>query len=247
VTPIADLRVKLYADGADLADMAALYQRRYIRGFTTNPTLMYKAGIRDYRQFAREVIAVIPDRPVSFEVFSDDFDEMECQARHIGTWGGCVYVKIPVTNTLGEPAYDLIHRLSHSGVRVNVTAIMTLEQVEAAVEALCGGAPSNVSMFAGRIADTGRDPMPIVAEALRIVAKEPRAELIWASPREVLNVFQANAIGCHIITLTSDILRKIDLVGKDLSEFSLETVKMFRSDAVRAGLSLDQAMRFSYE
>jgi transaldolase len=240
VKALTDLRVKLFADGADLAEMAALYRRPYIRGFTTNPTLMHKAGIRDYRQFAREVIAVIPDRPVSFEVFSDDFVEMECQARQIGTWGPCVYVKIPVTNSLGEPAYDLIHRLSHAGIRVNVTAVMTLEQVDAAVEAVRGGAPSNVSMFAGRIADTGRDPVPIIAEALRLMAKEPRAELIWASPRELLNVFQADTIGCHIITLSIDILRKTDLVGKDLSEFSLDTVKMFRSDAVKAGLSLDQ-------
>jgi transaldolase len=238
---IADLRVKLFADGADLADMAALYERPYIRGFTTNPTLMFKAGVRDYQQFARQVIAAVPDRPISFEVFSDDFDEMECQARRIVTWGPCVYVKIPVTNTLGQPSYDLIHRLSHSGIRVNVTAIMTLEQVESAVEALRGGAPSNVSMFAGRIADTGRDPVPIVAEALGLVARAPRAELIWASPRELLNVFQADAIGCHIITLSIDILKKLDLVGRSLSEFSLETVKMFRSDAVRAGLSLDLA------
>ena len=247
MTAVADLRVKLFADGADLADMTGLYRRSYIRGFTTNPTLMHKAGVRDYRQFARQVIGIVPDRPVSFEVFSDDFDEMECQARDIGTWGPCVYVKIPVTNTLGEPAYDLIHRLSHTGIRVNVTAIMMLEQVEAAVEALRGGAPSNVSLFAGRIADTGRDPVPIVAEALRLVAREPRAELIWASPRELLNVFQADAIGCHIITLGIDILRKIDLVGRDLREFSLDTVKMFRSDAIRAGLSLDPGLRHPHD
>jgi transaldolase len=247
VTAVADLRVKLFADGADLAEMTGLYQRSYIRGFTTNPTLMHKAGVRDYRQFAQQVIGIVPDRPVSFEVFSDDFDEMECQARDIGTWGPCVYVKIPVTNTLGEPAYDLIHRLSHTGIRVNVTAIMTLEQVEAAVEALRGGAPSNVSLFAGRIADTGRDPVPIVAEALRLVAREPRAELIWASPRELLNAFQADAIGCHIITLGIDILRKIDLVGRDLREFSLDTVKMFRSDAIRAGLSLDPGLRHRHD
>jgi transaldolase len=247
VKAIADLRVKLFADGADLADIAALYQRPYISGFTTNPTLMHNAGIRDYRQFAREIIAAVPDRPVSFEVFSDDFGEMECQARHIAAWGRCVYVKIPVTNTLGEPAYDLIHRLSQAGIRVNVTAVMTLEQVEAAVEALRGGAPSNVSMFAGRIADTGRDPVPLIEEALCLVAKAPRAELIWASPRELLNVFQADAIGCHIITLTSDILKKIDLVGKDLREFSLDTVKMFRTDAVRAGLSLDPGMQLHHD
>jgi transaldolase len=238
---IEHLRVKLFADGADLADMRMLAERPYIRGFTTNPTLMHKAGVRDYRLFGRQALAAIPNRPISFEVFSDDFAEMECQAREIAAWGGCVYVKIPVTNTRGEPAYDLVHRLSHSGVRVNVTATLTLEQVERAVAALRGGAPSNVSVFAGRIADTGRDPVPIMAEALRILSVEPRAELIWASPRELLNLFQADAIGCHIVTVTTDILKKLDLVGKDLREFSLETVRMFHQDALKAGLSLDEA------
>jgi transaldolase len=202
---------------------------------------MQKAGVRDYRQFAHEVLAAIPDRPISFEVFSDEFAEMERQAREIATWGRFVYVKIPVTNTRAKPAYDLIHRLSHSGVSVNVTAVMTLEQVERSVEALRGGAPSNVSVFAGRIADTGRDPVPMMADALRILAVEPRAELIWASPRELLNLFQADAIGCHIVTVTTDILKKLDLIGKDLGEFSLETVKMFHRDALKAGLSLGEA------
>jgi transaldolase len=241
VKAIEDLHVKLFADGAELSAMRMLSERPYIRGFTTNPTLMQKAGVRDYRQFAREVLAAIPDRPISFEVFSDEFTEMESQAREIATWGRCVYVKIPVTNTRAEPAYDLIHRLSHSGVSVNVTAVLTLEQVEGAVEALHGGAPSNVSVFAGRIADTGRDPVPMMADALRILAIEPRAELIWASPRELLNLFQADAIGCHIVTVTTDILKKLDLVGKDLGEFSLETVKMFHQDALKAGLSLGEA------
>jgi transaldolase len=238
VKRLADLRVKLFADGADVAEMLAMSRQSYIRGFTTNPTLMHNAGVADYRQFAREVLGAIPDRPISFEVFSDDFAEMERQAREIATWGRSVYVKIPVTNTRGEPAFDLIRRLSHADVKVNVTAVLTLDQVDAAVRALGGGAPSNVSMFAGRIADTGRDPAPILAEALRILAAAPRAELIWASPRELLNVFQADAIGCHIITLTSDILRKLDLIGKDLDEFSLETVQMFRDDALKAGFTL---------
>jgi transaldolase len=235
---IADLRVKIFADGADLSEMLTLYRLPFIRGFTTNPTLMHKAGIRDYRRFAQGVLAAIPDRPISFEVFSDDFADMERQAREIATWGRSVYVKIPVTNTRGESACDLIHRLSHAGVMINVTAVLTIEQVEAAVHALRGGAPSNVSMFAGRIADTGRDPVPFIEEAIRALAVEPRAELIWASPREVLNIVQADAVGCHIITLTPDFLRKIDLMGKDLGEFSLDTVRMFYNDAHEAGFTL---------
>jgi transaldolase len=238
VKSMAELHVKLFADGADLADMMDLYRRPYIRGFTTNPTLMHKAGVRDYRSFAREVVTAIPDRPISFEVCSDEFVEMEAQAREIATWGGCVYVKIPVTNTRGEPAYDLIQRLSHAGVRVNVTAILTLEQVAETVEALRGGAPSTVSVFAGRIADTGRDPVPIMSDAVQMVATAHRTELIWASPRELLNVIQADMVGCHIITATKDILAKLELIGKDLGEFSLDTVKMFHGDARRAGLTL---------
>jgi len=238
VNRISDLRVKLFADGADLADMPSLYRRPWIRGFTTNPTLMHKAGVTDYRRFAREVLAAIPDRPVSFEVFSDEFAEMEAQARTMAGWSSCVFVKIPVTNTRGEPSYDLIRRLSHSGVKVNVTAVLTLEQVEESVGALYGGEPSNVSVFAGRIADTGRDPAPLMAEAAEIVREAPRVELIWASPRELLNVFQADRVGCHIITLTGDLLKKLDLVGKDLREHSLDTVRMFHSDALKAGLRL---------
>jgi transaldolase len=238
VKPVTDLRVRLFADGADFPDMVSLRKQQYIRGFTTNPTLMHKAGVRDYRQFARDVLGAIPDRPISFEVLSDDFAEMDVQAREIAAWGRCVYVKIPVTDTRARPAFDLIHRLSHSGVRVNVTAVMTLEQVEGAVEALRGGAPSNISVFAGRIADTGRDPVPLMADAVALLAAEPRAELIWASPRELLNVFQADTIGCHIITLTTDLLKKLDLIGKDLNERSLDTVRMFRQDALKAGLTL---------
>jgi transaldolase len=215
-----------------------LYQRPYIRGFTTNPTLMHKAGIRDYRRFAAEVLKIIPDRPVSLEVFSDDFAEMERQAREIASWGSCVYVKVPVTNTQGRPSFDLIHRLASGGVRVNVTAVLTLAQVCASLDALRGGAPSIVSVFAGRIADTGRDPMPIMADAVRVLAAEPATELIWASPRELLNVFQADQVGCHIITLTPEIIKKLPLVGKDLAQLSLETVRMFHGDAAKAGLAL---------
>ena len=232
---ISDLRTKIYADGAELDGMLAMYRLPHIKGFTTNPTLMRKAGLTDYQAFARQVLAAIPDRPISFEVFSDEFPEMERQAREIATWGEHVYVKIPVSNTHREPAYDLVHRLSHAGVKVNVTAIMTLEQVQAVTDALAGGAASNISVFAGRIADTGRDPVPHLKAALEIMSAAPSAELIWASPRELLNVFQAHDIGCHIITVTNDILKKLSLVGKDLEDYSLETVKMFRDDAVAAG------------
>lgn len=233
-----NLRTKIFGDGADLEAMLALYRQPYIRGFTTNPTLMRKAGVTDYRAFAQQALAAIPDRPISFEVFSDEFDEMERQAREISAWGDNVYVKIPVTNTKRAPAYDLIQRLSHAGVKVNVTAILTLDQVRSVAQAVKGGAPSNVSVFAGRIADTGRDPVPLMAEAVQILRVEPKAELIWASPRELLNIFQADAIGCHIITVTSDILKKLAVVGKDLSEYSLDTVKMFYDDARAAGYSL---------
>jgi transaldolase len=235
---VSDLTVKVFGDGAELDGMLALYREPFIKGFTTNPTLMRKAGIVEYRGFARKVLDAIPDRPISFEVFSDEFRDMERQAREIATWGENVYVKIPVTNTRRAPAYDLIHRLAHAGVRVNVTAIMTLEQVRAVTDALAGGAPSNVSVFAGRIADTGRDPVPLMAEALAIMRREPKAELIWASPRELLNIMQADAIGCHIITVTHDILKKLALVGKSLDDYSLDTVKMFHDDAQKAGYQL---------
>jgi len=235
---ISDLRTKIYADGAELDGMLAMYRLPHIKGFTTNPTLMRKAGLTDYQAFARQVLAAIPDRPISFEVFSDEFAEMERQAHEIATWGEHVYVKIPVSNTRREPAYDLVRRLSHTGVKVNVTAIMTLEQVQAVTDALAGGAPSNISVFAGRIADTGRDPVPHLKAALEIMKAAPAAELIWASPRELLNVFQAHEIGCHIITVTNDILKKLSLVGKDLGDYSLETVKMFRDDAVAAGFRI---------
>ncbi len=236
-----DLKVKLFADGADKAGMMEMYRKPFVKGFTTNPTLMRKAGVSDYRGFAEEILAAIPDRPISFEVFSDEFDEMERQAKEIATWGDNVYVKIPVTNTRREPAYALVKRLSHGGVKVNVTAMLTLDQVRYVAESLRGGAPSCVSVFAGRIADTGFDPVPLMAEAVRILADVPTAELIWASPRELLNVFQADSVGCHIITATNDILKKLDLIGKDLAEYSLDTVKMFYNDATQAGYKLHGA------
>ena len=239
MTTVNDLKVKLFADGADKSGMLEMYRKPFVKGFTTNPTLMRKAGVSDYRGFAREILDAIPDRPISFEVFSDEFDEMERQAREIATWGENVYVKIPITNTRREPAYDLVRALSHEGVKVNVTAMMTLDQVRAVADAVRGGAPSCVSVFAGRIADTGRDPMPIMAESVRILADVPGAELIWASPRELLNVFQAEAVGCHIITATNDILKKLDLIGKDLADYSLDTVKMFFNDARQAGFALE--------
>jgi transaldolase len=235
---IEDLRIRVFGDGADLSDMVKLAREPYISGFTTNPTLMRKAGVADYRAFAREVLAAIPNRPISFEVFSDNLAEMKRQAKEIATWGEHVYVKIPVTNTKAESASTIIYDLSHSGVKVNVTAVLTLDQVEEVVDALKGGAPSCVSVFAGRIADTGRDPLPIMVAALELLRCAPAAELIWASPRELLNIFQADAIGCHIITVTTDILKKFTLVGRDLVDFSLDTVKMFRDDAVKAGYCL---------
>jgi transaldolase len=236
---LEDLRVKLFADGADLTTIAELAKRPGIKGFTTNPTLMRKAGVADYRQFARDVLAVVSDRPVSFEVFSDEFDEMEQQALEIASWGENVYVKIPVTNTLGEFAGPLIKRASAAGVKLNVTALMTLHQVARVMECLAERTPSCLSVFAGRIADTGRDPVPIMAEAVRLLKAHPLAEVIWASPRELLNIIQADAIGCHIITATSDVLAKLPLIGKDLLEFSLETVRMFRQDALQAGFTIE--------
>jgi transaldolase len=235
---LSDLKVKIFADGADKEGMLEMYRQPYIMGFTTNPTLMHKAGVSDYRAFAMDIVRAIPDRPISFEVFSDDFDEMEQQARKIAGWGENVYVKIPVTNTRGETSVDLVRRLSRAGVKVNATAMMTLSQVRNMVNVLGNGPSAYVSIFAGRIADSGRDPMPVMAEAVEICSPYKNIELIWASPREVLNIFQADAVHCHIITATDGILNKLDLIGKDLDEFSLDTVKMFRNDAVSAGFSL---------
>jgi transaldolase len=236
--PVTELRVKVFADGADRAGMLEMYAKPFIRGFTTNPTLMRKAGVGDYRAFAAEVLAAIPDRPISFEVFSDELDEMERQAREIARWGENVNVKIPVTNTRGEPTYDLVGRLAHDRIHVNVTAVFTLEQVREIAGRLHRDTPAFVSVFAGRIADTGRDPVPHMAEAKGLLRGLPRAELIWASPREVLNVFHAEEAGCDVITVTNDLLAKLAGLGKDLAAFSLDTVKMFRDDAVKAGYRL---------
>jgi transaldolase len=239
MSTVERLSVKIFADGADLAGMLDLYRQPYIKGFTTNPTLMRKAGINDYRGFARDVLGVIRDRPISFEVFSDEFPEMERQAEEIASWGENVYVKVPVTNTRGESAAPLITCLSRRGVKLNVTALLPLGQVREVVAAVSGGAPACISVFAGRIADTGVDPVPLMAEAVRILAEQaPNAELIWASPRELLNIVQADAIGCHIITVTHDILKKLSLLGRDLKDYSLDTVKMFHSDAAQAGFTL---------
>jgi len=235
---INNLKVKIFADGANKADILDLYAKPYIKGFTTNPTLMRKAGITDYRAFARDILRHVPDRPFSFEVFSDEFDEMEAQAREIATWGSHVYVKVPVTNTRGESACPLVRRLTQAGVKLNVTALMTLPQVRQVAKALAGGAPAYISVFAGRVADTGRDPTHLMSLAVKMLRDYPNIELIWASPRELLDIFHADAIRCHIITVTHDLLKKLDLVGKDLDEFSLDTVKMFRRDAVAAGFRL---------
>ena len=233
-----NLKVKIYADGADRDGMLEMYAKPYIQGFTTNPTLMKKAGISDYKAFAQEILQAIPDRPISFEVFADEFTDMERQALEIKTWGENVYVKIPVSNTRQEMAYDLIDRLSGAGVHLNVTAILTLEQVQNVADALKDGPDSIVSVFAGRIADTGLDPVPVMQEALTLLKVAPKAELLWASPREVLNIYQADNIGCHIITATNDLIRKLALGGKDLAEYSLETVQMFYDDAQSAGYTL---------
>jgi len=235
---LSALRVKLFADGADLAVIRQMASDPHIQGFTTNPTLMRKAGVEDYVAFSHEVLRVIGDRPISFEVFSDDFAEMEAQARAIASWGPNVFVKIPITNTFGQSSAPLVARLAAAAVQVNVTAILTDAQVAQIADALSPTVPSFVSVFAGRIADTGIDPVPVIARSLTLLRKLPRAEVIWASPRELLNVFQADAVGCHVITATADVLKKLSLVGKDLTAYSLDTVEMFRRDAVAAGYTI---------
>ena len=235
---VQDLNIKIFADGADKSAILELYKNPRIQGFTTNPTLMRKAGIKDYAGFAKDLLRSIPDRPISLEVFADDFVDMERQARTIASWGDNAYVKIPVTNTRRERSLDLICRLANAGVKLNVTALLTLEQVREVAGALAGGAPSCVSVFAGRIADTGRDPVPIMAAAVELLNAYGGMELIWASPRELLNIFQADTIGCHIITATPDILKKLALVGRDLDDYSLETVRMFYDDAAQSGFTL---------
>jgi transaldolase len=235
---VDNLKIKVFADGADLGGMMELAANPLIKGFTTNPTLMRKAGVANYEAFGREVLSRIPDRPVSLEVFADEFDEMERQALAIASWGANVNVKIPITNTRGELACPLIERLSGRGVAVNVTAMMSLDQIRKVATALDPLTPAIVSVFAGRVADTGVDPVPHMVQALDILATRPRAELLWASPRELLNIFQADEIGCHIITVTHDVLAKLSLVGRDLETYSLETVQMFYRDAAAAGYSI---------
>lgn len=235
---IDSLSVKIFADGADLDAILALAANKRISGFTTNPTLMWKAGLTDYQEFAQRLLERITEHPISFEVFADDVDEIRRQALMISRWGANVYVKVPVCTTTGESMAPLIRSLSESGVKVNVTALFTTAQVELITEAVKDGAPSYISVFAGRIADAGIDPVPIMARAVDIMVAAPGSELIWASPREVLNIVQADQIGCHIITITSDLLNKLDLLGKDLLQFSLETVQMFHRDAAAAGFTL---------
>jgi transaldolase len=232
------LKTRIFADGANLDNIVAWAADPRISGFTTNPSLMRSAGLSDYEVFARQLLEKIGDRPVSFEVCADDPDEIERQARRLAGWGTNIYVKVPITTTRGESLTPVAGELAASGIKVNVTAIFTTDQVEDAVNALDGGPPSFVSVFAGRIADAGVDPLPIVAEAVRLADGRTGPEVIWASPREVLNLIQADSVGCHVITMTPELLRKIDLLGKDLTAYSRETVEMFHRDAVAAGLSL---------
>jgi transaldolase len=231
----AQLTVKVFADGADKRGILDLYKNPLIQGFTTNPTLMRQAGITDYEAFARDILAEVPDRPFSLEVFSDDFDEMGGQARKLAALGPNVYVKIPVTNTKGQSAAPLVRQLTREGIKLNVTALMTVEQVCTMAAALSGSPSAYISVFAGRVADAGVDPLPVMQESLAVMKSQPQLELIWASPREIFNLVQADRIGCHIITITHDLLKKLPSLGKDLTEFSLDTVKMFHRDALAAG------------
>jgi len=241
------LGVQVYADGADTQEIFKLADHKGIKGFTTNPTLMRAAGIKDYESFAHELIARIPDRPISFEVFADDYDGMKDQAFLLSSWGANVYVKVPVSDTRGNFTGPLIAELAANGVKANVTAIMTTAQVRAVADALSAETPAVVSVFAGRIADTGIDPVPVMAECIEILSGRPLAELLWASPRELLNIFQADAIGCDIITVTPGLLKKLALVGKDLDEYSLETVQMFYRDATASGFDIGVMQRGAAE
>ena len=238
MTAVDNLKVKIFADGADKDGMLEMYAKPFIKGLTTNPTLMKKAGIINYEAFAKDILTVINDKPISFEVFSDDLAEMKRQALKIAAWGDNVYVKIPITNTKKEATYTLVNELAKEGVKLNITAIMTLDQVENVVANLQSNVASYVSVFAGRIADTGVDPVPLMKKCVEVLSSNPQAELIWASPRELLNIFQADEIGCQVITVTNDILKKLSLVGYDLEEYSLDTVKMFYNDASNAGFQL---------
>ena len=232
------LKIKLFADGADIAGMIEMASKSHIAGLTTNPTLMKKAGVTDYVKFARDVLKEIKTKPISFEVFSDEVEEMKRQGEKIASWGDNVFVKIPITNTRGESTKSVVAYLTERNIKVNITAIMLNEQVENIIDHLNPDVESFVSVFAGRIADTGRDPMPIIKNCLETMSRNRKSELIWASPRELLNVFQANEAGCQIITATSDILKKLDLVGYDLSTYSLDTVKMFHDDALTSDFKI---------
>lgn len=235
---IEHLKVKIFADGADKSGMIEMANHPYVKGLTTNPTLMKKAGIQNYKAFALEILSEIKHKPISFEVFSDDFQDMERQANEIASWADNVYIKIPVTNTQKQPCYELINKLSKKEIKLNITAIMTLKQVRDVVDAIDPYVPSYISVFAGRIADTGKDPLPLMQAAVEMLKIAPASELIWASPRELLNIFQADAIGCQIITVTNDIIKKLNLVDYNLDEYSLDTVKMFYNDALAAGFEL---------
>jgi transaldolase len=234
----SNLAVRVFADGADIAEIRKMADDPLIAGFTTNPTLMRKAQVEDYEQFAHELLECVPHRPISLEVFADEFDEMERQARKIARWGDNVFVKIPITNTKGTSSLELVRRLAADGVQLNITALLTDPQVDGAAEALEGGAAAFVSVFAGRIADTGREPEPMMVRALEVLRPLTDVRLIWASPREVLNIAQADRIGCHIITVTPDLLAKLGLLGRDLADYSLDTVRMFHRDATTAGYTL---------
>jgi transaldolase len=235
---LSELQIKLFADGADLATMIEMSNLDHIKGLTTNPTLMRKSGIKDYKAFSKEVLDCITQKPISFEVFSDDEEEMKRQGMEIASWAENVYVKIPITTSDGKPTTEVIRFLVKNEVKVNVTAVLTTEQVESTIKVLDSSVPSYISVFAGRIADTGRDPIEIMVKSLMLMKPNDKCELIWASPRELLNIFQADQIGCHIITATSEVLNKLKLIGKDLSEYSLETVKMFKEDAEESGFRL---------
>jgi transaldolase len=237
-TNLENLKIKIFADGADIESMIEMYNKSYIKGLTTNPTLMNKAGVKNYRAFALDVLSVVKDKPISFEVFSDDFDEMIIQAKEIASWGSNVNVKIPIINSKGQETASVIRKLSNSGVIVNVTAVMTITQVAKIIDSINTETSAFISIFAGRIADTGIDPIFTMVESLKIIKSAPNTELIWASPRELLNIIQAEEIGCHVITASSDILKKLDLIGKDLLQYSLETVKMFKDDAMKSGYSI---------
>ena len=235
---IEDLKIKIFSDGADKKEMFDMNSRTFIKGFTTNPSLMRKTGIKNYEIFAKDVLSIIKEKPISFEVFSDDFDEMEKQAIKIASWADNVYVKIPITNTKKQNSANLIKRLSEKKVKLNITAIMTLDQVKTAIKMLDKKIPNIISVFAGRIADTGRDPIPIMKDCLNEVKNNPNSKLLWASSRELLNIIQADSIGCHIITVTNDIINKLKLINLDLEEYSLNTVKAFYKDASEANFNI---------